>query len=214
MPQPGKVARRALAGRHGRRRRVPQQPGDEVGGARAARRPRHRDGRDRHDRHRHRQLHDHRADRRRDDGRAARQGGRAPRRFDLPGLGRLGRAVGRQQLDRRRLCRLRQAARGRGAEARLQLRRRRVRRRRRSARAIAACRWPRRRATAASSPRTRSNIGDLDKQYQQSTFGAHFVEVGVDAATGEIRVRRMLAVCAAGPHPQPEDRRAARSSAR
>jgi xanthine dehydrogenase YagR molybdenum-binding subunit len=41
-------------------------------------------------------------------------------------------------------------------------------------------------------------FGDLDKKYQQSTFGAHFVEVGVDVATGEIRVRRMLAVCAAG----------------
>ena len=41
-------------------------------------------------------------------------------------------------------------------------------------------------------------FGDLAKKYQQSTFGAHFVEVGVDAATGEIRVRRMLAVCAAG----------------
>jgi xanthine dehydrogenase YagR molybdenum-binding subunit len=40
--------------------------------------------------------------------------------------------------------------------------------------------------------------GDLDKKYQQSTFGAHFVEVGVNAATGEVRVRRMLAVCAAG----------------
>jgi xanthine dehydrogenase YagR molybdenum-binding subunit len=40
--------------------------------------------------------------------------------------------------------------------------------------------------------------GDLDKKYQQSTFGAHFVEVGVDAATGETRVRRMLAVCACG----------------
>ncbi|WP_068875899.1 MULTISPECIES: aldehyde oxidoreductase molybdenum-binding subunit PaoC [unclassified Phenylobacterium] len=40
--------------------------------------------------------------------------------------------------------------------------------------------------------------GDLDKRYQQSTFGAHFVEVGVDAYTGETRVRRMLAVCAAG----------------
>jgi len=40
--------------------------------------------------------------------------------------------------------------------------------------------------------------GSLDKKYQQSTFGAHFVEVAVDAATGEIRVRRMLAVCAAG----------------
>jgi xanthine dehydrogenase YagR molybdenum-binding subunit len=41
-------------------------------------------------------------------------------------------------------------------------------------------------------------FGDLDKKYQQSTFGAHFVEVAVDAATAEIRVRRMLAVCAAG----------------
>ncbi|MGJ7542962.1 aldehyde oxidoreductase molybdenum-binding subunit PaoC [Variovorax sp. LT1R16] len=40
--------------------------------------------------------------------------------------------------------------------------------------------------------------GDLDKQYQQSTFGAHFVEVGVHAFTAEVRVRRMLAVCAAG----------------
>jgi len=40
--------------------------------------------------------------------------------------------------------------------------------------------------------------GDLAKRYQQSTFGAHFVEVGVDAFTAEIRVRRMLAVCAAG----------------
>jgi xanthine dehydrogenase YagR molybdenum-binding subunit len=41
-------------------------------------------------------------------------------------------------------------------------------------------------------------FGELDKKYQQSTFGAHFVEVGVDAATAEIRVRRMLAVCASG----------------
>jgi len=41
-------------------------------------------------------------------------------------------------------------------------------------------------------------FGDLSKQYQLSTFGAHFVEVGVDVHTAEIRVRRMLAVCAAG----------------
>ncbi|MFT3867451.1 MAG: aldehyde oxidoreductase molybdenum-binding subunit PaoC [Nibricoccus sp.] len=40
--------------------------------------------------------------------------------------------------------------------------------------------------------------GDLDKKYQQSTFGAHFVEVAVNAVTGETRIRRMLAVCAAG----------------
>lgn len=41
-------------------------------------------------------------------------------------------------------------------------------------------------------------FGDLAEKYQQSTFGAHFAEVAVDAATGEVRVRRMLAVCAAG----------------
>ena len=41
-------------------------------------------------------------------------------------------------------------------------------------------------------------FGDFQKRFQQSTFGAHFVEVGVDAATAEVRVRRMLAVCAAG----------------
>ncbi len=40
--------------------------------------------------------------------------------------------------------------------------------------------------------------GDLTKTHQQSTFGGHFVEVGVDIATGETRIRRMLAVCAAG----------------
>jgi xanthine dehydrogenase YagR molybdenum-binding subunit len=41
-------------------------------------------------------------------------------------------------------------------------------------------------------------FAELSKTFQQSTFGAHFVEVAVDSATGEIRVRRMLAVCAAG----------------
>ena len=41
-------------------------------------------------------------------------------------------------------------------------------------------------------------FGDLDKKFKQSTFGAHFVEVAVDAYTGETRIRRMLAVCAAG----------------
>lgn len=41
-------------------------------------------------------------------------------------------------------------------------------------------------------------FAELSKKYQQSTFGAHFVEVAVDIATGETRVRRMLAVCAAG----------------
>jgi len=40
--------------------------------------------------------------------------------------------------------------------------------------------------------------GKLSETHQQSTFGAHFVEVGVDRATAETRIRRMLAVCAAG----------------
>ena len=39
---------------------------------------------------------------------------------------------------------------------------------------------------------------EIDKAYQLSTFGAHFVEVGVNRFTGVTRVRRMLAVCAAG----------------
>jgi xanthine dehydrogenase YagR molybdenum-binding subunit len=41
-------------------------------------------------------------------------------------------------------------------------------------------------------------FGDLTKKFAQATFGAHFVEVGVDSATGEIRVRRMGGVFAAG----------------
>ncbi|WP_343518069.1 aldehyde oxidoreductase molybdenum-binding subunit PaoC [Sphingomonas sp.] len=41
-------------------------------------------------------------------------------------------------------------------------------------------------------------FGDLARRYQQSTFAGHFVEAAVHAHTGEVRVRRMLAVCAAG----------------
>ena len=41
-------------------------------------------------------------------------------------------------------------------------------------------------------------FAELSKRYQQATFGAHFVEVAVDAYTAEVRVRRMLAVCASG----------------
>ncbi|WP_442680747.1 aldehyde oxidoreductase molybdenum-binding subunit PaoC [Sphingomonas sp. ASY06-1R] len=40
--------------------------------------------------------------------------------------------------------------------------------------------------------------GDLSKKFQQSTFAAHFCEVAVNAYTGEMRIRRMLAVCDAG----------------
>ena len=68
----------------------------------------------------------------------------------------------------------------------------------RSAPAGAACRWRRPRPRAELVAEDAIEYGDLDKKYQQSTFGAHFVEVGVDAVTGETRVRRMLAVCAAG----------------
>jgi xanthine dehydrogenase YagR molybdenum-binding subunit len=53
-------------------------------------------------------------------------------------------------------------------------------------------------ADAALEAEDAIEFGDLDKQFQQSTFGAHFVEVGVKAATGETRLRRMLAVCASG----------------
>lgn len=41
-------------------------------------------------------------------------------------------------------------------------------------------------------------FGEFRKQHELATFGAHFVEVGVHAATGELRVRRMLAVCDVG----------------
>ena len=39
---------------------------------------------------------------------------------------------------------------------------------------------------------------ELDNSYAHDAFGAHFVEVGVDRDTGEVRVRRMLGVFAAG----------------
>jgi xanthine dehydrogenase YagR molybdenum-binding subunit len=41
-------------------------------------------------------------------------------------------------------------------------------------------------------------FGPFSQEKKQATFGAHFVEVAVDAATYEVRVRRMLAVCASG----------------
>ena len=42
------------------------------------------------------------------------------------------------------------------------------------------------------------SFGDFRGEQVVSTFGAHFVELGVHVATGEIRLRRMLAVCDAG----------------
>lgn len=40
--------------------------------------------------------------------------------------------------------------------------------------------------------------GKMEKERKQSSYGAHFVEVGVNATTGEVRVRRMLGVFSAG----------------
>ncbi|HTB00566.1 MAG TPA: xanthine dehydrogenase family protein molybdopterin-binding subunit [Bradyrhizobium sp.] len=40
--------------------------------------------------------------------------------------------------------------------------------------------------------------GSNNKDFSQQSYGAHFAEVGVDEDTGEIRVRRMLGVFAAG----------------
>ena len=40
--------------------------------------------------------------------------------------------------------------------------------------------------------------GQQEKATTQASFGAHFVDVGVNAVTGEVRVRRMLGVFAAG----------------
>jgi xanthine dehydrogenase YagR molybdenum-binding subunit len=40
--------------------------------------------------------------------------------------------------------------------------------------------------------------GQQEKETTQASFGAHFAEVGVNAFTGEVRVRRMLGVFAAG----------------
>jgi len=40
--------------------------------------------------------------------------------------------------------------------------------------------------------------GDMEKKFSQQAYGAHFAEVSVDMDTGEIRLRRMLGVFAAG----------------
>ncbi len=40
--------------------------------------------------------------------------------------------------------------------------------------------------------------GAMDKRFNQGSYGAHFAEVGVHAVTGEVRMRRMVGVFAAG----------------
>jgi xanthine dehydrogenase YagR molybdenum-binding subunit len=44
----------------------------------------------------------------------------------------------------------------------------------------------------------KSTPGDEFKKFSQYSYGAHFAEVGVDATTGEVRLRRMLGVFDAG----------------
>ena len=189
---------RALAGRSRHGGCVPQQPAHDIRRARAPRRGRTHHRRDGHDRHRHRQLHHHRPDGGGDDGRAHGPGGGAARRFHLSGLRRIRRPVRRQQRHFRRLCGLHRPAR-RSGPPRLGFNSQdadfadgQVRSGNRSAPLASAA------ARGEIVAEDRIEYGDLHKTHQQSTFGSHFVEVAVDGATGEVRVRRMLAVCAAG----------------
>ena len=126
------------------------------------------------------------------------EGGGAARRFRLSGLGRFRRAMGRQLLDGGRLCRLRQAARSKWRRSSASMPPMRCSATARSARGGRSAPLASAAGEAGLVAEDLIEFGDLAKKYQQSTFGAHFVEVGVDAATGETRVRRMLAVCAAG----------------
>ncbi|QEV21724.1 xanthine dehydrogenase family protein molybdopterin-binding subunit [Streptomyces alboniger] len=43
-----------------------------------------------------------------------------------------------------------------------------------------------------------AGTADADSEYARHAFGAHFAEVGVDTVSGEVRVRRLLGVYAAG----------------
>ena len=117
---------------------------------------------------------------------------------NFPGVLRLRRPMGRQQRDRRRLRGLPEAARSGGAEGGVERQPTPSSRMATSASDRAACPSAKSPAQQGLVAEDSIEFGDLNKQFEQATFGAHFVEVGVDAATGETRVRRMLAVCAAG----------------
>lgn len=66
-----------------------------------------------------------------------------------------------------------------------------------------ACRKLKARLDAGEGAQGLSEIGRVEpgddyKKYSQYAYGAHFAEVGVDVATGEVRLRRMLGVFEAG----------------
>jgi xanthine dehydrogenase YagR molybdenum-binding subunit len=189
-------SRRPLAGRHGRGGGLPQQPRDEVGARVRLDKPRHRDGRNRHDRHRHRQLHHHRPDRGRDDGRAAGQGRGALGDSNFPVSAGSGGQWGANSSTAgvyAACVKLREAvAQKLGFNPATRFRRRQVRA------GGAACRWPGGRAGRRLVAEDTWSTATSTRSTSSRPSARTFVEVGVDAATGEIRVRRMLAVCAAG----------------
>jgi xanthine dehydrogenase YagR molybdenum-binding subunit len=51
---------------------------------------------------------------------------------------------------------------------------------------------------AGLSAEDKIEFGELSQKTLQGSFGSYFVEVGVDSATGEVRIRRMLSVASAG----------------
>lgn len=53
-------------------------------------------------------------------------------------------------------------------------------------------------AEGLSSSADTAGSADADKAYARHAFGAHFADVAVDTVTGEVRVRRLLGVYAAG----------------
>ncbi|CEJ45917.1 hypothetical protein XAB3213_3280028 [Xanthomonas citri pv. bilvae] len=112
--QAGQYARWSLAGRHGRCGGISQRAGHDLRRTHAAGAGRARGGGNRHDRYRDRLLHHHCADRCGNAGRPTQLGRCAPGRFELSGLCRLRRAVGREQFYRRRLCSRSQIARSGG----------------------------------------------------------------------------------------------------
>ena len=126
----------------------------------------HRDGRDRHDRHRHRQLHHHRPDRGRDDGRAARQGrrcGSAIRAFrSRPAPAASGAGNSSTAGVYAACVKLREAV---AQKLGLECRRRRLRRRPGASRDRAACRWPRWPATRGLVAEDSIEFGDLAKKF-------------------------------------------------